>query len=228
MLAQIVEQNHKSCCGLCQFSLFDLSLIGIPCFGLQRECDCKWELFTRVGGCLWIHSLTNCSIQFKCNPLSFNNTITLINACSLEIWQNFHHRQPHQIRPCPRYTPISRPLLGSSFQSFTGPTSNIISHLCFNTIEFSVNSGKHSTRTLSLVQNQVKFKKNLQTNTLAFNAGGGEGGALKLRRAPFLCAKLIFILFWHPPLSFFLSASTAAPTCTTTIITYLQPCALNV
>ncbi len=47
----------------------------------------------------------------------------------------------------------------------------------------------------------------------------------------FFCGKLSFIVFW-PPLSFFLSASTAttyifiAPSCTTTIIT-LEPCALH-
>jgi hypothetical protein len=35
-------------------------------------------------------------------------------------------------------------------------------------IEFFVNSGKHSTRTLGLVQNWVRFFFNLQKSTLAF------------------------------------------------------------
>ncbi len=56
-------------------------------------------------------------------------------------------------------------------------------------------------------------------------------GGVKLRNAPYFGGKLSFILFW-PPLSIFLSASTAsnctftAPTCPTTTIT-LEPCALN-
>jgi hypothetical protein len=39
-------------------------------------------------------------------------------------------------------------------------------------VEFSVKSGKHSTTTLSLVQNRVRFKKNLQETKLAFQGGG--------------------------------------------------------
>jgi len=99
-------------------------------------------------------------------------------------------------------------------------------------LEFSVKSGKHNTRTLSLVQKRWDFFKNLQKSTLAFKRGRGRG---ELSNAPsfFFRYKLSFILFWSP-LSFFLSASTAAryytftapPTCTTTIIT-LEPCALS-
>jgi hypothetical protein len=80
-------------------------------------------------------------------------------------------------------------------------------------IEFVVKSGKHSTRTLSLVQNRVRWKKKPAKKYVSLQQG------VKLRNA-----RLSFIQFW-PPLSCFLSASTAAtyifiaPTCTTTIIT---------
>ncbi len=98
-----------------------------------------------------------------------------------------------------------------------GPTSNIISHLCFNTIEFSVNSAKHSTRTLSLVQSR---------------GGGGERG-VETQKCTIVLVLNSFSSCFDPLFPFFLSASTAAtnsftaPTCTTTIITYLEPCALN-
>jgi hypothetical protein len=89
--------------------------------------------------------------------------------------------------------------------------------LFFNptTIEFSVKSGQHDTSTLNLVQNRVRFLKNLQKSILP-----SLQGEVKLS----LCAKLSFIRFWSR-LSFFLSASIAAtyfftaPTCITTIIT---------
>ncbi len=70
-----------------------------------------------------------------------------------------------------------------------------------------------------------EIKKNLQNNTLAFNRG-------ETQKTIRFCGKLSFILA-SPPLSFFLSASTAAtciftaPICTATIIT-LEPSALNV
>jgi len=90
-------------------------------------------------------------------------------------------------------------------------------------IEFSVKSGKHSTKTLSLIQDRVRFKKICKKV---------HSRGVKLRNVPFfLGGKLSFILFW-PPLSLFLSASRAAtyifvaPIYTTTIIT-LEPCALN-
>ncbi len=67
----------------------------------------------------------------------------------------------------------------------------------FKTIEFSVKSGKHSTKTLSLVQNKVRFKKNLQKCTLAFKGEGRGGGTFK--RAIF-GGKHSFILFWPPSL----------------------------
>jgi len=60
---------------------------------------------------------------------------------------------------------------------------------------------------------------------------GGGGCQGEFQNTPIFCGKLSFIVFWHP-LSFFLSASTAAtyiftaPSCTTTTIT-LEPCALN-
>jgi len=50
-----------------------------------------------------------------------------------------------------------------------------------NILGFSVKSGKHGTSTLSLVQNRVRFKKNLQKGTLALSTGG-----VKLRNAPLL------------------------------------------
>jgi hypothetical protein len=84
-------------------------------------------------------------------------------------------------------------------------------------IEFSVKSGKHGTRTLSLVQNRVRFLKTWKRSILASNRGWNS------EMHPFFCGKLSFILFW-PPLPLFLSASTAAayifiaPTCTTIII----------
>ncbi len=84
-------------------------------------------------------------------------------------------------------------------------------------IEFSIKSGKHSTRTLSLVQIRVRFFKTWKRSTLAFNKGWNS------EMHHFFGGKLSFILFW-PPLSLFLSASTAAtyifiaPTCTTIII----------
>jgi hypothetical protein len=38
-------------------------------------------------------------------------------------------------------------------------------------LKFFIKSGKHNTSTLSLVQNWVRFKNNLQKNTLAFKGG---------------------------------------------------------
>ncbi len=85
-------------------------------------------------------------------------------------------------------------------------------------LELSIKSGKHGTRTLSLVQNRVRFQKILEKSTLAFN------GPPNSEMHQFLCQTE-----FHPVLtrlSFFLSASTAAtyiftaPTCTTTIITW--------
>ncbi len=87
-------------------------------------------------------------------------------------------------------------------------------------LELSIKSGKHGTRTLSLVQNRVRFQKILEKSTLAF-----KGGGVQTQKCSTFCAKLSFILF-RPRLSFFLSASTAAtyiftaPTSTTTIITW--------
>ncbi len=85
---------------------------------------------------------------------------------------------------------------------------------CFhwmNLLEFSVKSGKHSIRTLSLVQNRMRFFKKPAKKYSRFQWG------VKLRNAPFFCDKLSFILFWSP---FFLSAYIfTAPTCTTTITT---------
>jgi len=132
-----IKIASTNCTAKSQELLWIVSILAIwfefdwhPMFWTSGWMWLQVRVIYKVGEWLWIYSLTNCSIQFKCTPLSFNNTITLINGCSLEIWQNVHHRQPHQIRPSPRYTPISRPLLGSSFQSFPGPTSDIISHLC--------------------------------------------------------------------------------------------------
>jgi hypothetical protein len=83
-------------------------------------------------------------------------------------------------------------------------------------VEFSVNSGKQGTSTLSLVQNRVRLKKTLQNSTLAFN---GESNS-EMR---FLCQTEFPQVLTG--LSFFMSASTVAkyiftaPTSTTTIIT---------
>jgi len=97
-----------------------------------------------------------------------------------------------------------------------------------------VKSGKHSTRTLSLVQNRVTFKKNkknkknLQRSTLEVKGGGTQKSTIFL----FFSLNRVSSCF-EPPLSFFSSASVAATyifaaptTCTTTIIT-LETCALN-
>ncbi len=56
-------------------------------------------------------------------------------------------------------------------------------------VEFSLKSGKHSTRTLSLVQNRVRFYKNLQESKLAFQ------GRLNSEMHLFFCAKLSSIQF---------------------------------
>jgi len=40
-----------------------------------------------------------------------------------------------------------------------------------HSLKFYVKLGKHNTKTLSLVQNRVRFKKDLQRSTLAFNRG---------------------------------------------------------
>ncbi len=60
--------------------------------------------------------------------------------------------------------------------------------------EFSVKSRKHSTRTLSLVQNRVRFKENLQESKLAL---GRRGSGVKLRNAPFFLCQTEF----HPVLT---------------------------
>jgi hypothetical protein len=65
-------------------------------------------------------------------------------------------------------------------------------------IEFSVKLGKHSIRTLGLVRNRVRLKKNLQKSTLAFKG-------VKLRNAPFFVVNWVSSYF-DPSLSFFLSA----------------------
>ncbi len=85
------------------------------------------------------------------------------------------------------------------------------------TLEFSIKSGQHGNNSLSLVQNRVRFKKNLQKSTLPFNRVSNS------ETHQFLCqTEFDPILTRH---SFFLSASAAAtyiftaPTCTTTIIT---------
>jgi len=83
-------------------------------------------------------------------------------------------------------------------------------------IEISVKSGKDSTSTLSLVIHRVRFLKKPAKKYISIQQG------VKLRWFP----------EFHPCLSFFLSASTAAtkiftaPTCTATIIP-LELCALN-
>jgi len=48
---------------------------------------------------------------------------------------------------------------------------------------FSIKSGKHSTRTLSLVQIWVRFKKNPAKEYLGLQGGGRKG--VKLKNAPF-------------------------------------------
>jgi len=69
-------------------------------------------------------------------------------------------------------------------------------------------------------------KKYISIQVVKWRWGQGE-----FQNTTIFCGKLSFIVFW-PPLSFFLSASTAAtyiftaPSCTTIIIT-LEPCALN-
>jgi hypothetical protein len=59
-----------------------------------------------------------------------------------------------------------------------------------HSLEFSVKSRKHSTRTLSLIQNQVRFNKNLQTSTLAFNRGLNCTAATYIFTAP-TCTTII-------------------------------------
>jgi hypothetical protein len=93
------------------------------------------------------------------------------------------------------------------------------------TLEFSVNSGKHSTRTLSLVQNRVSFLKKKQPakkSTLAF-----EGG-LKLRNAPFLVLNWASSSF-DPLFPERLHCSYIHFHCTYlyNYYNYLEPCALN-
>jgi hypothetical protein len=87
-------------------------------------------------------------------------------------------------------------------------------------LEFFMKLGKHSIRTLSLVQNWVRFPKKKPANKY-ISIQGKENS----EKHQFFVSS--------PALSFFLSASIAAatyifaaPTCTTTIIS-LDPCALN-
>jgi len=89
--------------------------------------------------------------------------------------------------------------------------SGAISSLISDTlIEFSVRSGNHSTGTLSFVQNRVRFrKKKTKTPAKKYISLQGERGWNSEMNHFFLGGKLSFILF-STPISFFLSASTAA------------------
>ncbi len=88
------------------------------------------------------------------------------------------------------------------------------------TLEFSVKSGKHGTRTLSLVQNRVRLlKKSCKKKYISLRSG------VKLRNAPFLLLNWassssfdpLFPFSWAPPL--LLHTFSTVPTSTTTIIT---------
>jgi hypothetical protein len=92
---------------------------------------------------------------------------------------------------------------------------------------FSIKSGKHGTKSLSLVRNRVRFqkKKPAKKYTLAFN------GRSNSEMHHFLC-QTEFHPVLTPSFSFFLSASIAATyifhcSYMYNYYNYLKPCALN-
>jgi hypothetical protein len=94
-------------------------------------------------------------------------------------------------------------------------------------VEFSVKSGKHGTSTLSLVQNRVRLKKNLQKSTLAFKGVVGSNSEMRTT----FCAKLSF----HPVLTPSFVFDGRLHCCYIyfhcsylyNYYNYLEPCALN-
>jgi len=93
-------------------------------------------------------------------------------------------------------------------------------------IEFSVKSGKHSTRTLSLVQTCVRFKKkNLPKSTVAFNRGETQKCTIVLGVVKWVssCFDHLFPYSWAPPLLLHIF-SLLLPV---QLLNYLKPGALN-
>jgi len=86
---------------------------------------------------------------------------------------------------------------------------------------FSIKSGKHGTKSLSLVRNRVRFQKKKPAKKYTLLAFNGRSNS---EMHHFLC-QTEFHPVLTPSFSFFLSASIAAtyiftaPTCTTTTIT---------